>query len=105
MANRNGFAIAETVLPDELKMATARLAARLATTDVTAENEAAVQGITRVKAGPVEVEYRDDGTILPYRDHPAAPLQHWSTLPADILALLPPSWLCTRPTGRFFEVL
>lgn len=107
MVNRNGAAIANDVIPLELEMATLAAANLLLTSgaNIPGENEAAVQGLDRVKAGPIEVAFKDDIMPAPYREHPAAPYEHWSVLPVAVLQWLVPSWLCARPNGRLFEVL
>jgi len=80
MFDRNGNAIAGDVYPQELKDATAELAGQMSTSDRMIDNDAAVKGITRVKAGSVEVEF--DGSAMT-----------WKVLPDSVLALLVPSWL------------
>ena len=57
MVYRSGYAIPTTVLPQGLKDATAELARQLLASDRTADSDAAAQGLTRIKAGPVELEF------------------------------------------------
>lgn len=80
MYDRNGVAIADTVVPQDLKEATAELAGHLAKGDRSFDNDAAVQGISSVKAGSVSVSFRDgaDATKL---------------IPDVVFDLLVPSWL------------
>ena len=103
MVDRNGNAISSGVIPLDLEHATLKMAVKLATSEITVDNDAAVQGIERVKAGPVEVEFKDE--IDPFQDHPADRYSYESVLPNDVLALLVPSWLCPKRAQRWFEVL
>jgi len=96
MTNRNGFAIPEDVVPYELKVATAELALKLLSADLTADNDASAQGLKRVKAGPVEVEWKDEVAA--------------AALPGIVQDYLVPSWLCpvvtaSSPTPFLFEAL
>lgn len=78
---RTGVLIASSVVPNELKWAVAELSARLALSDLTLDNDIAIQGITSVKAGSVSVSFRD-GSIDVMKG-----------LPDFILSLLVPSWV------------
>lgn len=91
MVNRNGFTVPDDEIPLELEIATAELAALMAppvgatsATDLTADNDAVTQGIKRVKAGPVEVEWKDK----------AATAAAAVVLPTIITDYLVASWLC-----------
>lgn len=79
MYDQNGNAIAETVIPDALKDATAEFAGQLGISDRSLDYDVAVQGITSVKAGSVAVTFRD-GHIATF------------TLPQAVIDLLVPSW-------------
>lgn len=59
MVDRNGNAIEDDELPEALKQAVAEYARQLVGYDYTAEPGAARDGLKRVKAGSVEIEYRD----------------------------------------------
>ena len=61
MVNRNYVAIDEDVVPTDLKNATADFARIMLEHDYTADNAAGRDGLSRVKAGPVEIDYRDAG--------------------------------------------
>ncbi len=80
MLDRNGNAIAVTVVPQVLKEATAELAGQLAKGDRTADNDAAVQGITSIKAGSVALTFKSDALTS-------------NVIPDFVLNLLVPSWL------------
>jgi len=80
MYDRNGTAIASTVIPQELKDATAELAGALGTSDTTVDNDVAVQGITSIKAGPVALTFAEGGVMIS------------KSLPESVLDLLLPSW-------------
>lgn len=79
MTDRLGRAIPSTVVPKELKEATAELAGQLKAGDRTLDNAAVLQGISEVKAGSVQVKFAE---MIEHR-----------VLPEAVVALLPPSWL------------
>lgn len=79
MYDRLGRAIPEDVIPVELKHAQFELAGQLAVSDTTLDNDAAVQGIASVKAGSVEVKFRE--------------MIESHVLPTAVLNMLVPSWL------------
>ncbi|CAB4190488.1 hypothetical protein UFOVP1196_63 [uncultured Caudovirales phage] len=81
MLNRNKFAIATNALPRELKEATCELTYQLLKGDRTADNDAAVQGITGIKAGSVQLSFKDSGIEIS------------KVLPDAVLMLLVPSWM------------
>lgn len=79
MRDRLGRVVPANVVPHELKEAQLELAGHLAQSDITLDNEAEVQGIASVRAGSVEVRFRE--------------LFESRTLPGGVMALLPSSWL------------
>lgn len=79
MASKNGLPLAEDVIPSQLKNAQCELALLLMQSDRTAENAAAVQGLAGLKAGPVELSWRD-GAPNP------------RLIPDAVMQLLAPSW-------------
>lgn len=79
MYDRLGRAVAENVVPIELKEAQAELAGALLAADRTLDNDVALQGITSVKAGSVEVKFKE--------------LIARQVLPGSVVDLLVPSWL------------
>lgn len=85
MVNKNGFPIADNVIPQELKDATSELAMQLAVSDITLDNDAAIQGLTKVKAGPVELGFKDSIDVR--------------GLPSAVTNLLPSSWKCEDAGG------
>ena len=78
MFDRLGRAIANTVIPKELKDATAELAGQLSGADRTLDNDVIVQGIKSVKAGSVAVEFNE--YIATY------------VIPDAVWNLMPDSW-------------
>lgn len=80
MTNRNGFDIADNVVPNELKYATAELALLLLSSDRTLESEAAAAGLSRLKAGPVELGFKDEIKSNP--------------VPDGVRTILVKDWLC-----------
>lgn len=81
MTNRNGFPIAENIVPQELKDAVSEFAGQLSKADRTLDNSVAVQGITSVKAGSVAVTFKNDGILTT------------KVIPDAVLFLLVPSWM------------
>lgn len=75
----NGNTIASTVVPLELKEAQAELAGQLLMKDTTLDDAARVGGIKSVKAGSVEVTFKD--------------ITEAHVLPEAVRSLLLPSWL------------
>lgn len=89
LLTRNGFALASTVIPQQLKDATAEMALALLASDVTAESEQSVQGLKKLRAGPVELEFRE--------------LIEQKGIPETVKLMFVPGWLCPEavPTIQF----
>lgn len=81
MLNRNGFAIASNVIPQDLKNAVAELAGALGTKDLLLDDANAVSGITSVRAGSVAVSF-DSSMAMTTK-----------MMPDAVLSLLVPSWI------------
>lgn len=79
MYDRNGNAIADTVIPQELKDATAELARQLKAGDRTLDNDVSVQGITSIRASSVALSFKD--------------MIEAKVIPDAVVNLLIPSWL------------
>ncbi len=79
MFDANGVAIDSTVIPQQLKDATAEFAGQLLSTDTTANNDVVNQGIKQLKAGPVELAFKDFFEV--------------KVIPDAVMWLLVPSWL------------
>lgn len=80
MYDRNGNAILSTVIPDDLKFATAELAGHLAKSDRSFDSDAAIQGITNVRAGSVSVSFKEGIDAIKF-------------IPDIVFSMLVPSWL------------
>ena len=92
MIGKNGYPVASDVLPKQLKIMTLEQARRLQVSNVAAPSDEFEQGIKRVKASTVEIEFRDDLT--------------YSAVTTDVLTMGVPSWFCSTTAGTFmFEVL
>jgi hypothetical protein len=92
MYDRNGNLIGSGVIPQELKDAESEMAILALTTDTTADNAVVVQGLTGLKAGPVELQFKD---YIQKR-----------LLPDYVMQLLVPTWVTDElyeniPLGRF----
>lgn len=79
MTDRNGNAIADDVIPLDLKYAQAELAGQLLIADTTLDNSVSVGGIKSVSAGSVSVSFKD--------------MIERHVLPDFIYELMPGSWL------------
>lgn len=96
MLSATGFALGSDVLPVQLKDSICEVAIAMLVSDILADNDVSVQGITSISAGPVSLSFKD--TI------------EARGLPATALALLPSSWKCENTvdendaTSFLFEV-
>lgn len=79
MKSKTGFDLGDDVIPSQLKDFQCELALKLAAEDRTEENAAAVQGLTRLKAGSIELGWKNEA-------------QNQSLIPASALQLLVKSW-------------
>lgn len=96
LLTRNGYALATDVNPWDLKLATFEMALSLkksGSEPASAVPELIVSlGLTRVKAGPIDLGFREGLKLL--------------TIPENVKALLVSSWLCPEPKARIvFEEL
>jgi hypothetical protein len=95
MYDANGNAIASTVIPDDLKDATAELAGALGTSDTTLDNDVIVQGITSIKAGSVSLSFKD--------------MIETHVIPDMVWSLMPASWftdeIITMEKTALFDVV
>lgn len=90
----DGHELDSTTLPSPIVIAQAELAIIYlrSATDPTLESEASAQGLTKLKAGPVELGFREGET--------------YKSVPANIRAMIPASWLCPEATtkkGLYFQ--
>lgn len=81
MYNRNGGAIADNVIPQDLKNATAELAGALGTKDLLVDDANAVAGISSVRAGSVSVSFDTSVAMVT------------KMIPDAVIAMLVPSWV------------
>lgn len=79
LKNKNGFALSESEVPQQLKNAQMELARLLTVADRTLENEIFTQGITKIKAGAVELGFN-------------ASMDNTTVIPVEVLNMLVPSW-------------
>lgn len=90
-----GGVLPSNTIPVIVKDATSELARLLAITDTTAPNEAAAQGLTKLKVGPIELGFKE--------------MIESNTIPPSIRTLFPTAWLCptAEETARVaeFEIL
>lgn len=100
MFTRNGFPIAPTENPVDLKNAQSEMAGLYLVKDLTGDNSAIKKGISEIKAGPVDIKYQSTsggGTLVDTLD---AIVQRMSTdfdylsvsIPDSVRRLLVPSW-------------
>jgi hypothetical protein len=90
MLDYNGNAIASTVIPTELKNATAELAGQMSKSDRLIDNDVAVQGLTGLRAGSVSLSFKSDVQVL-------------KAIPDSVYALLVPSWLTDETIEPMFQ--
>lgn len=86
---RNGYQIPDDELPLDLRHATAELALYLlnANSDASQPNQVVEQGLTLVKAGPIELRFRDSLESV--------------KVPSNVLEMFPVSWLCPETLKSF----
>jgi hypothetical protein len=92
MLGTNGYPIPSDIIPREIKYMTYELAFRTYSEGSTGSSSTGDQGLKRVKAGSVEVEYFSPGSME----------GAFSLVPSDIKAYGSASWFCTSP-GQFAE--
>ena len=88
MLKRNGWEYVDIhIVPVEIQQATAEYARQLLVSDRTADSSVQTQGITHVRAGPVEVDFKDSVFA--------------KAVPDSVYYLVPPEWgyPITRATG------
>lgn len=90
MLDRYGRAIPDGEIPWDLKVAQAEVAGQLYT-DRSLDSDIVVQGITKIKAGPIELGFRDD-----------IDLSTSYVIPQAVFDIIPPSWYTEE---RIEEVL
>lgn len=83
--------VGSTVIPIQIELATFELALMLATSNVTTELDQVVQGLRRLKADTVELEFKEN---IPFR-----------TIPENVMAFIPASWLCSTKPEILFDVI
>lgn len=86
MLTKTGFALDSSVIPQQLKDATAELAIAMLVSDILADSDVAVQGITSISAGPVSLSFKQD---IEARG-----------LPTIVTSLLPSSWKCENESDE-----
>jgi hypothetical protein len=91
MFNRNGFAISSSIIPQELKDATAEFAWQLLGTDRTLDSDVESQGITQVTAGPITVKFKDDVSA--------------KVIPDAVHSLLITTWVVSFPSEWSYAAL
>lgn len=87
----NGEALDSATNPPEIKLAQMEWAAQLGSTDFFSENVAAKLGVSKVKAGSVEVEFQENRTAMDYI-RLASQGARYLQVPAIVRLMLVPSW-------------
>lgn len=95
--NRNGTLVDSTIIPADVEYAVVEWALRLIPSDSSVESDISLQGINKIKAGPVELGFKD------------SIVNSGSSVPANVLAMIPSEWLCPvvdwSPVSVEFRVL
>ncbi len=84
MSYRSGYFVESTVIPDELKDATAEFARQLIAADRAADSDIETQGITSLRVGSIGLEFKD--SVWP------------KVVPDAVVNLIPEGW--GSPSGR-----
>jgi hypothetical protein len=82
LLTQNGFPLPTNIHPEEIKDALNELTYLMLVSNRLGENTALVQGIERLKAGPVEFSFRDDG------------VKTVNVIPDSVKLMIPQAWLC-----------
>jgi hypothetical protein len=80
LLDRNGYVVSSSTIPSDIELATFILADLLLGSNVTIESDPSVQGITKIKAGSVELGFKD---VIEYK-----------SIPEHVRRLIPDSWFC-----------
>lgn len=89
--NGNGEALDPATNPPEIKLAQMEWAAQLGSTDFFSENVAAKLGVSKVKAGSVEVEFQENRAAMDYV-RLSSQAARYLQAPAIVRLMLVPSW-------------
>lgn len=82
LLNRNGVEIDPSTIPVDIEYAVVEWLLRIAPSDTSVESDISIQGITKIKAGPVELAFKDEIE------------NSGRSVPANVLAMIPAEWLC-----------
>lgn len=85
----NGYATSTTAIPRLIKEAMYELALLLLGSDITKQKDQALEGLTKLKAGSVELGFKNEITF--------------KSVPNNILSMIPAEWICdpNEPTIGF----
>lgn len=109
MLTRNGFAIATTVIPQDLKNAQCEFALQLGAGDRLGDNSALEKGITSLKAGSVALTFSDvksqqsstvEAADIAVRRKQSDLNYLASVVPDEVRRLLVPSWFTQNSVSR-----
>jgi hypothetical protein len=102
MFTRNGYAIAGTIIPKELKNAQSELARKILEADVTANNDIVNQGIKSIGVGPISLSFAGLDAV---NSRLVSRIQReldamMAMMPDSVKLLLVPSWILPDPEAR-----
>lgn len=109
MVTRNGFAIATTTIPTDLKNAQCEMALQLGASDRLGDNSAFKKGITSLKAGSVALTFSDvqgsqnsnrEGADIAIRRKQSDLNYVSDVVPDEVRRLLVPSWFTQNTVSR-----
>lgn len=83
---RHGYTVDPDTIPQEIELAAFEWALALAPEDVTVESQIAALGLTKLKAGSVELGFRERKTY------------DYKPVPENVLRLIPSEWVCVDAT-------
>lgn len=108
MVSRNGYAIATTAIPVDLKNAQCELALQMGAADRLGDNDPLLKGITSIRAGSVALTFSDAQAAQSSREaadiairRRQSDLNYVSTvIPDEVRRLLVPSWFTQNTVSR-----
>jgi hypothetical protein len=105
MKNRNGFPIADNIIPQALKESTIEEARALLAEDRLGDNSVVNKGIASLSAGPVSISYTQRRTMFGAQEIPELAKEDvsWLFLSDYARSLLVPSWLKLTPAQQALQ--
>jgi hypothetical protein len=83
LTNRNGTVVASDTIPIDVEYSVFEWVLRIIPSDTSVESDVSAQGITKIKAGPVELSFDKELKL--------------KSVPENVISMIPADWLCPTP--------